>query len=92
MAMEQLDKARVGIAAQALGIAQAALEVAVAYAAQRKAFGKSINQQQAVKVIFFSEALSFFISFFEILDKACRYGCAIGGCTSFSVESSCVVR
>lgn len=48
--MEQLDKARVGIAAQALGIAQAALEVAVHYAAQRKAFGKPINQMQAVKV------------------------------------------
>lgn len=50
MAMEQLDKARVGIAAQALGIAQASLEVAVVYAAQRKAFGKPINQLQAVKV------------------------------------------
>lgn len=52
MAMEQLDKARVGIAAQALGIAQAALEVAVDYASQRKAFGKPINQLQAVKVFF----------------------------------------
>lgn len=50
MAMQQLDKARVGIAAQAIGIGQAALEVAVDYAAQRKAFGKPINQLQAVKV------------------------------------------
>nr|XP_023017723.1 short-chain specific acyl-CoA dehydrogenase, mitochondrial-like [Leptinotarsa decemlineata] len=50
MAMEQLDRARVGIAAQALGIGQAALEVAVNYAAQRKAFGKPINQLQAVKM------------------------------------------
>ncbi|CAH1996036.1 unnamed protein product [Acanthoscelides obtectus] len=50
MAMEQLDRARVGIAAQALGIAQAALEVAVDYAGQRKAFGKPINQLQAVKM------------------------------------------
>ncbi|CAG9824630.1 unnamed protein product [Phaedon cochleariae] len=50
MAMEQLDKARVGIAAQALGIGQAALEVAVAYAAQRKAFGQPINKLQAVKL------------------------------------------
>lgn len=48
--MQQLDNARVGIAAQALGIAQAALEVAVAYAAQRKAFGSPINKFQAVKV------------------------------------------
>lgn len=50
IAMEQLDRARVGIASQALGIAQAALEVAVRYAAQRKAFGQPINQLQAVKV------------------------------------------
>ncbi|CAH0551790.1 unnamed protein product [Brassicogethes aeneus] len=50
IAMQQLDKARVGIAAQALGIAQAALEVAVAYAGQRKAFGQPINQLQAVKL------------------------------------------
>lgn len=50
--MEQLDKARVGIAAQALGIGQAAFEVAVNYAAQRKAFGKPINKTQAVKVRF----------------------------------------
>lgn len=50
MAMEQLDKARVGIASQAIGIGQAALEVAVDYAGQRKAFGQPINQLQAVKL------------------------------------------
>lgn len=60
MAMEQLDKARVGIAAQALGIGQAALEVGVNYAAQRKAFGKPINQLQAVKVSFLKFKLYFF--------------------------------
>ncbi|KAJ3624784.1 hypothetical protein MTP99_018380 [Tenebrio molitor] len=50
IAMTQLDNARVGIAAQALGIAQAALEVAVSYAGQRKSFGQPINQFQAVKL------------------------------------------
>lgn len=50
MAMMQLDKARVGIAAQAIGIGQAALETAVAYSGQRKAFGSPINQLQAVKL------------------------------------------
>ncbi|XP_060522133.1 short-chain specific acyl-CoA dehydrogenase, mitochondrial-like [Cylas formicarius] len=50
IAMKQLEKARVGIASQALGIAQASLEVAVKYAAQRKAFGQPINQLQAVKL------------------------------------------
>lgn len=65
MAMEQLDNARVGIASQALGIAQAALECAVAYAAQRKAFGKPINQTQAIKVrwncFFFLQMLHVFV-------------------------------
>lgn len=50
IAMMQLDKARVGIGAQALGIAQAAMETALRYAAERKAFGKPINTTQAVKV------------------------------------------
>lgn len=51
MAMVQLDKARVGIAAQALGIGQAAYEAALEYAMHRKAFGQKINEFQAVKVI-----------------------------------------
>lgn len=50
IAMMQLDKARVGIAAQALGIAQSALEVAIEYSGQRKAFGQPICNLQAVKV------------------------------------------
>ncbi|KAL1497402.1 hypothetical protein ABEB36_008379 [Hypothenemus hampei] len=50
IAMKQLEKARIGIASQALGIAQAALELAVKYSAERKAFGQPINQLQAVKL------------------------------------------
>lgn len=48
--MKQLEKARVGIAAQALGIGQAALELAVNYSGARVAFGQPLNQLQAVKV------------------------------------------
>lgn len=48
--MAQLDNARVGIAAQALGIAQAALELAISYSSVRKAFGQPLNQMQAVKL------------------------------------------
>ena len=44
-----LDGGRVGIAAQAVGIAQGALEEAVKYAKQRKAFGKSISEFQAIQ-------------------------------------------
>nr|AEE61915.1 unknown [Dendroctonus ponderosae] len=50
IAMKQLEKARVGIASQALGIGQAALELAVQYSSERKAFGHPLNQLQAVKL------------------------------------------
>jgi hypothetical protein len=49
MMMSVLDKGRVGIAALAVGIAQAGLEAAVDYAAQRKQFGKTISEFQGVQ-------------------------------------------
>jgi butyryl-CoA dehydrogenase len=49
VAMSTLDGGRIGIAAQALGIARAALEDAVAYAGERKTFGKPIAQHQAIQ-------------------------------------------
>ncbi len=48
IAMKVLDKSRPGIAAQALGIAQGALDQAVMYARDRIAFGKPIGHQQGV--------------------------------------------
>ena len=48
IAMSTLDGGRIGIAAQALGIARAALEDALAYAQQRRTFGKPIAQHQAI--------------------------------------------
>lgn len=48
LAMKVLDKSRPGIAAQALGIAQGALDFASNYARERMAFGKPIGQQQGV--------------------------------------------
>ncbi|WBL14978.1 acyl-CoA dehydrogenase [Sutcliffiella sp. NC1] len=47
-AMSNLDVGRIGIAAQSLGIAEAALEAAVAYAKERVQFGKPIAAQQGV--------------------------------------------
>lgn len=49
IAMGTLDGGRIGIAAQALGIAQAALEGAVSYAKQRQAFGAPIANLQAIQ-------------------------------------------
>jgi butyryl-CoA dehydrogenase len=48
VAMSTLDGGRIGIAAQALGIARAALEDSLAYAQQRRTFGKPIAQHQAI--------------------------------------------
>lgn len=49
VAMATLDGGRIGIAAQALGIAQAAYDVARAYALQRRQFGKRIADFQAIQ-------------------------------------------
>jgi len=48
-AMETLNGGRIGIAAQALGIASGAYELALAYSKERKAFGKPISQHQAIQ-------------------------------------------
>jgi alkylation response protein AidB-like acyl-CoA dehydrogenase len=48
-AMETLNGGRIGIAAQALGIASGAYELALAYSKDRKAFGKPISQHQAIQ-------------------------------------------
>ena len=49
IAMSILDAGRIGIAAQALGIAQVAYEASVAYAKEREAFGQKIAEFQAIK-------------------------------------------
>ncbi len=49
IAMATLDGGRIGIAAQAVGIAQAAFDAARAYALERKQFGKLIGEQQAIQ-------------------------------------------
>jgi butyryl-CoA dehydrogenase len=49
MAMQTLDGGRIGIAAQALGLAQGAFEQALSYAKQRVQFGKPIANLQAIQ-------------------------------------------
>jgi len=49
IALETLDGGRVGIAAQALGIAQACLEASLAYSQERKQFGEPIANFQAIQ-------------------------------------------
>jgi alkylation response protein AidB-like acyl-CoA dehydrogenase len=49
IAMTILDAGRIGIASQALGIAEAAYEASVAYAKERSAFGQKIGEFQAIQ-------------------------------------------
>ncbi len=49
IALEAIDASRVSIAAQAVGIAQAAFDAAVAYAKERKQFGMELAQMQAIQ-------------------------------------------
>jgi len=49
VAMQTLDGGRIGVSAQALGIAQAALDASVAYAKERIQFGKPIATLQAIQ-------------------------------------------
>ena len=49
IAMGVLDAGRIGIAAQAVGIAQAAYEASIAYARERKAFGREIGSFQMIQ-------------------------------------------
>jgi butyryl-CoA dehydrogenase len=49
IALNSLDNGRIGIAAQAVGVAQGALEAATAFAKDRRAFGKNIADFQAIQ-------------------------------------------
>lgn len=49
IAMTVLDTGRIGIASQALGIAEAALDASIAYAKEREAFGQKIGQFQMIQ-------------------------------------------
>ena len=49
IALSALDGGRIGIAAQAVGLAQGALDESIQYAQQRRAFGKSISEFQAIQ-------------------------------------------
>ena len=49
IALSALDGGRVGIAAQAVGLAQGALDESIKYARNRRAFGKSISEFQAIQ-------------------------------------------
>ncbi len=51
IAMQTLDGGRIGIAAQALGIAEGALDITIDYVKERKQFGRSISQFQNTQFV-----------------------------------------
>ena len=61
-AMEILDSSRIVIAAQCVGIAQAALESAAKYAQQRQSFGRPIAQHQAIQFMLADMATEIYAS------------------------------
>ncbi|HZO82854.1 MAG TPA: acyl-CoA dehydrogenase family protein [Candidatus Binataceae bacterium] len=48
VALEALDSARIGVAAQSVGVARAAFDAALAYARERETFGKKLTEHQAI--------------------------------------------
>lgn len=50
IAMRQLQLGRIGVGSQAIGIAQAAFELAVQYARKRTCFGGKLSDKQLIKV------------------------------------------
>ena len=70
--MKTLDGGRIGIASQALGIAQGALDTAVAYAKERKQFDTPINRFQGVQFQLADMATQIEASRFLIYNAAYR--------------------
>ncbi len=58
VAMTGLDSGRIGIAAQSVGVAQAALDAAVGYARKREQFGQKIAKFQGLRFIFADMAVN----------------------------------
>ena len=80
IAMSGLDSGRLGIAACAVGLAQAALELAVGYARERRQFGKPIGQFQGITFLLadlatqVEAARSLYLSAARLKDAGRPYG------------------
>jgi butyryl-CoA dehydrogenase len=70
IALKTLDGGRIGIAAQAVGIAQACLEASVKYSKERKQFGKAICEFQAIQWMLANMAVSVDAARFLVLRAA----------------------
>lgn len=73
IALSNLEGGRIGIAAQAVGMARAAYEAALAYAHEREAFGKPIFEHQAVAFRLADMATQIHAARLMVMDAAGRY-------------------
>jgi len=89
LAMKTLDHTRITIAAQALGIAQGAFEVASEYARQRKQFGKAIFDFQAVQFMLADMAMKIEAARGLTYAAAVKSENSEGDLTFFSAASKC---
>ncbi|MBN1624737.1 MAG: acyl-CoA dehydrogenase family protein [Clostridia bacterium] len=85
VAMKTLDRTRPGVAAQALGIAQGALDEALKYSQEREQFGKSISSFQAVQHMLADMAIQIEAAR-ALVYQTCRY--IDSGAKVFSKESA----
>ncbi len=69
-AMHVLERGRIGIGAMAVGIGRAALDDGVAYAAQRKAFGKHLTEHQAIQFMIADMAMELDAAWLLVLRAA----------------------
>ena len=87
IALTALDGGRIGIAAQAVGLAQGALEESIKYAKSRRAFGKSISEFQAIQwmiadmqtEIEAARSLTYYAAWLKDSGKASNHGRASAG-------------
>ncbi len=92
-----LDTGRIGIAAQALGIAQAALEEAVRYANQRQQFGVPIGRHQAIQMMIADMATQVDAARLlvyraaSLKDQGAPVGKAAAQAKLFAAEAACLV-
>ena len=89
IAMHTLDGGRIGIAAQALGIAEGALETTINYVKERKQFGRSIAQFQNTQFVLADLATKVEAAKLLVYKAACKKGEYQNGAkVSYSVEAA----
>lgn len=87
IALSNLEGGRIGIAAQALGMARAALEAAIPYAKERETFGKKIYEHQAVSFRLANAATEL-----EAARQLLHHACALRDANQPCLKEACMAK